>query len=170
VARLVEQTDRIGKDITSIQLPKLTGRDEESFQLESSETSMSLESKNRKLGILESRLVDKNSPESVQELMLEVAELAERTDVRIEQSLPGILDHPKLNPLGNGIVIGSVYRRPLRRLELVGTFYGIRDFILGLETLPEMATVLRFSMRQARGATNERGRLRYLQAELLVAF
>jgi hypothetical protein len=170
VSGLEEQSQRVSSDITGTKLPRLVGRDAESFQRESSDTSISLESHNRMLGVLESRLVNQSSPEAIQELLLAVAELANDCGVRIERSLPGVLDHPPRNPLGRGLVIGEVYSRPLRQLELVGSFYGIRDFILRLERLPKMANLLRVSIRQTQSDTDEGSLAGYLRAELLVAF
>jgi len=75
-------------------------------------------------------------------------------------------------PLGTGWVIrlspGSMYQRPLQRLEVDGSYLSLRRFIHGLDQLPYLVTVVRINVEKLDIAPL-RGNSQLLKTEMVLA-
>lgn len=145
-------------------------------QLDEAETRLT--GAREELAVLLQRRVDPNSNQALEGLMLEILTLAKAKGVSVDASGVyagslaelGVVSREETARLQGGS--DSFQFRPLRNLSLRGDFPAIRGFVEELPRLGHPVSVLHFSLKAERGATERQragGLGQSIRAELVIA-
>lgn len=172
------------KQATIVRLSKMEIPNEPQEGIE--EIKRELEDQQKALDVIRDsavQLEQQLAPLDSQELKVRISELARDSGIRIrvnESLRPQPIENKKQTEGGKEIIPpvtagwvtrmspGSMFERPLQRLEVDGSYLALRRFIHGLDELPYQVTVIRLNIDKLE-ISPFRGSAQMLKTEMILA-
>lgn len=152
IEQMQSQMDRTLNRISTMDIPQEPQEDIDDIMAELEDEKKALDAIRDNARQIESQL----APEDSQELRVRISELARDSGIRIRvneslrPSRVGNGDEEIIPPPSAGWIKrlspGSMFSRPLQRLEIDGDYPSLRRFIHGLDELPYLVTVVRMNI------------------------
>ena len=149
-----EQGVLAGKEIDEFQMPVEPQENDEKLAAELAELETILKKSQDQLTTLEGKFADSKDPGSIQQLKVEISDLANRMGVKIAESVPFDIKQADsaLRSAGQTRTIGqnllsSVYERPTHQMKFQCGFRNLVEFISGLAELSHRIVVLKLDMQ-----------------------
>ena len=148
-----EQGVLAGKEIDEFQMPAEPQENDKRLAAQLSELETLLKNSQGHLTTLESQFADSTNPGSIQQLKVEISDLANRKGVKIAESVPFDIKQSDsaLRATGQTRTIGqnllsSVYNRPTHQMKIQCGFRNLVEFISGLDGLSHRIVVLKLDL------------------------
>lgn len=155
ITQMQAQKDRTLDRISTMDIPQEPQEDVEDIMAELEDEKKALDAIRENAEQIESQL----APVDSQELRVRISELARDSGIRIRvneplrpSSVARGKDQEIIPPAAAGWIKrmspGSMFQRPLQRLEVDGDYPSLRRFIHGLEGMPYLVTVVRMNINK----------------------
>lgn len=183
IKELIRETDKVAARRKEIDLPNDPSEELRRLEKEKREVEQALTLEREKLDALERTFAPVDALEILHGLQVEVSELAASSGLRIVENVPYV---PKAAATARGAAPplegwsresrplfhaadGTPLKRPLRRIQLAGSYGGFKRFLRGLNRLSLRVTVVQYAVESARNSSTGSGEAP-LVATLILAF